>query len=167
MTTPIPKLATSELVTLAWLRGAVTAYDVAAGTTLQGPDPNTGILTWGDTGFVTTTVVGGAPHSHLPLRQPVMSVDCWATHVDTTGVPRAPSRKQPPWGRANMIAELLVAAAYDAGGDDGQRPVTLPTGFPVARVVGAVVLGEPQRVRGDDANYAHFTFNLAISWLSL
>jgi hypothetical protein len=159
MVLAIPKLATSELVTLAWIRDVVTAYDIAAGTTLQGPDPTTGILTWGDTGFVTTAVVGGSPRSHLPLRQPIMSVDCWATNVQ---------KKQPPHGRANMIAELIVAAAYDvANGDDGQRPVTLPAGFPVARVVGAVIQDEPKRVPGDESNYAHYVFQLAISWLAL
>lgn len=154
----LPKLANAELVTLAWIRDVVTTYDVAAGTTLQGPDPNTRILSWADTGFVTTAVIGGAPHSHTPLRQPVMSVDCWAT---------TPSKKQPPWGRAASIAETIVAAAYDLGGDDAQRAVTLPTGYPAARVVGAVVLDEPKRVPGDAANYAHYVFNLAITWLSL
>jgi len=156
MTLPIPRLPNSELVTLAWCASVLEPYAVASGTTLQGPDPTTKILSWGPTGFVQVIGVGGQPHVHVPLRQPVMSVGCWSANVNG---------KRPPWGRANAVAELLVAACQ--GANDGQRPVTLPLDYGLARVVGVVALSEPKRLPSDQANYAHFGFELAIDWLAL
>jgi hypothetical protein len=162
MTTAIPRIATSELVALAWIGTVIEPYAIASGTTLQGPDPTTSILSWGDTGFVQVAAVGGQPHVHLPLRRPVLSIDCWATNV---------GRKRPPWGRANVVAELIVAATYSVGAhgtaNDAQRPVTLPSDYGTAIVRGAVVRSEPRRRPSDVAEYAHYGFELEIDWLAL
>jgi hypothetical protein len=39
MTLLIPTSPTAELVALGWIKDVVTAYDIATGTTLQGPEP--------------------------------------------------------------------------------------------------------------------------------
>lgn len=158
MTTPVPRLQTSELVCLAWIASVIAPYAVASGTTLQGPDATTGKLSWDGGGFVQVSGTGGSPQRHVPLRQPVLSVDCWSTNV---------GRKQPPWGRANSLAELLVRATFDTNWGDTQRPVTLPTGYGKALVRGAVALTEPTRRPADPANYAHYGFDLELSWLAL
>jgi hypothetical protein len=158
MTTPLVLRPNSELVTLAWIRDIVEAYGVAAGTTLQGPDSETQILSWGDTGFVQTTVIGGSVNGTVPIRQPVMSIDCWAAN---------PKKSRPPWGRANSIAEAIVTAARYVNFGDTQGPVTLPTGYGLARVSDGSVLTEPERRPADAANYARYGFNLQISWLAL
>lgn len=158
MTTPLVLRPNSELVTLAWIRDIVETYGVAAGTTLQGPDPETQILSWGDTGFVQTTVIGGSVNGTVPMRQPVMSIDCWAANV---------GKSRPPWGRANAIAEAIVVASRSVNWGDTQRPVTLPTGYGTARVADGSALTEPERRPADAANYAHYGFNLQISWVAL
>lgn len=158
MPTLIPTLPNSELVTLAWIRDVVTAYDVGVGTTLQGPDPETQVLSWGTTGFLTAAVVGGSIHGTVPMRQPVMSIDVWAANVDGS---------RPPWGRANSIAELIVQAAYSFDWGDTQRPVVLPAGFGSALVRDGSVLNEPERRPSDAANYAHYGFQLSVSWVPL
>lgn len=158
MTTLLPLLANAELVCLAWIRDIVSTYDVALGTTLQGPDPATQVLSWGDTGFVTCLVVGGTPNGTVPLRQPVLSIDCWAANVGKT---------RPPWGRANAIAETIVVASRSIQWGDTQRTVTLPSGYPSVLVRDGSALTEPERRPADEANYAHYGFNLSMSWLAL
>ncbi|HEX8106106.1 MAG TPA: hypothetical protein VF516_00195 [Kofleriaceae bacterium] len=159
MTTPLlPRLANNELVALAWIRDIVSVYNVALGTTLQGPDPDTQVLSWGDTGFVTASTVGGTPNGTVPLREPVMEILCHATN---------PGKSRPPWGRANAIAETIIEAARSINWGDTQRPVTLPTGYPAVRVGDGSALTEPERRRSDEANYAIFGFTLSVSWLAL
>lgn len=164
MTTAIPLLANNELVTLAWIRDIVTTYGVAAGTVLQGPDPETGILSWGDTGFVTASTVGGTPNGTVPLREPVMEILCHATRVDSQ---KRPTGSRPPWGQANAIAETIIVASRSINHGDTQRVVTLPAGYPSVRVVDGSALTEPERRRSDEANYAIFGFTLSVSWLAL
>jgi hypothetical protein len=158
VTLTLPLLPTSELVTLGWIKDVVTAYDVATGTTLQGPDPETGVLSWGTTGFVQAAVVGGAINGTVPLRRPTMSVDAWAVNVNGA---------RPPWGRANAICELIVQAAYAFDWGATQRAVTLPKTYGSVLVREGTVLTEPERRPADAAGYAHYGFQLNISWLSL
>lgn len=158
MVTLIPTIPNSELVALAWIRDIVTAYDVGVGTTLQGPDPDTQILSWGDTGFIQARVVGGSINGTVPLREPVLAIDCFAANV---------GKNRPPWGRANSIAELIVLAARSINWGDTQRPVTLPAGYGLARVCDGSVINEPERRTADEANYARYGFELSVSWLAL
>jgi hypothetical protein len=158
MTLLIPTSPTAELVALGWIKDVVTAYDIATGTTLQGPDPETQVLSWGATGFVQCAVVGGSVNGTVPIRQPVMSVDCWAANVNGS---------RPPWGRANSIAELSVRAARSFNWGDTQRLVTLPSTFGAVLVRDGSVLTEPERRLADEAGYAHYGFELQVSWLPL
>jgi hypothetical protein len=158
MALALPLLANSELVALAWIRDIVTAYGVAAGTTLQGPDPETLELSWGDAGFVTALVVGGSINPTVPMRQPVLSIDCYATNV---------GKSRPPWGRAASIASTIIRAAQHVDLKDTQRPVTLPTGYGIARVADGSALTEPERRPGDEANHARYGFQLSVSWTAL
>lgn len=160
MTTLLPLLANAELVCLAYLRTVVSAYDVGVGTTLQGPDPKTGELSWGDTGFVQAITVGGSPNGTVPIRQPVLSLDFWAAAV---------GKSRPPWNQANAIAELCLQAHYAFGPsvDRTHVAVTLPTGYPSAYVQEFTFLGEPERRPADEANYAHYGCQVQMSWVAL
>lgn len=158
MAVAIPTFPNSELVTLAWIKDVVTAYDVATGSTLQGPDPDTQVLSWGKTGFVQAISVGGSINGNTPMRQPVMSIDCYAANVDGG---------RPPWGRANSIAETIVRASRSFLWGDTQRAVTLPGTFGRALVRDGSALAEPTRRPADEANFAHYGFELSISWLPL
>lgn len=158
MTLALPLLANAELVCLGYLRAIVTAYDVAAGTTLQGPDPDTEVLSWGDTGFVQCQVVGGTPNGTVPIRRPVLSLDFWAVNVNGS---------RPPWGRASAIAEVCVQAHYAFKPYDTHRAVALPSGYPSVYVSEFSFLGEPERRPADEANYAHYGCQVQMSWVAL
>lgn len=138
--------ATPELVAEAWLK-AVVGDRVS--TSL--PKDNT---SWAASGFVTLTTVGGTPNAYVPLRDPVMSVDCWAVNKQS---------QKPPWNKAAALAEAIVAACQDH--QTIARTVTLPTGYPAAQVKSAYVTGDPRRVHSDPSSYAHYLIpGLVIAW---
>ena len=158
MTSAIPKLANSELVASAWLRKATLAHSPGVGAILQGPADD-GTITWSDSGFIQFATVGSGKMGDIPLRQPVVSVDVWGIY---------PGRAKAPWARTAGLAEILVRATleYDWGVVHG--PVTLPAGFPGVSVIYAEALNsEPERRPADEANMAHYGFQLALAWVEL
>lgn len=161
MATLIPVLPTSELVALTCIRDLVTAYGIGAGTTLQGPDPETHTLSWGASAFVTARAVGGSINGTVPLREPVLSIEVSAVNEK--------SKSRPPWGRANSVAEMIVRACYSFDFGDTERPVSGGSGGDawLARVCDMSALTEPQRIPGDEAGYARYSFEMSVSWLAL
>jgi hypothetical protein len=141
--------ANTELVTIAWLAGITgfTSSMVAA----QLPTDNT---TWAASGFVTARATGGTPGLYVPLRSPVVTLDFWAVKPGS----------RPPWYQANALAELVDAGCRAS---TAQRAVTLPSGYPGARVLSAYLLSEPRRAYGDQGDYARYTADLAIHWTDL
>lgn len=149
MTTPVLR-ATPELVATAWLKTVVG--DIVA-TTLPKPAAD-GTLSWASTGFVTLTVAGGTPNLYVPLREPVIGVDCWAVN---------PQSQTPPWNRAASLAEAIQAACYDHPAIP--KLVALPSGYPAARVLSAYTAGEHRRVPDDPSSYARYSIpGLVIVW---
>jgi hypothetical protein len=140
--------ATTELVTVAWLKGVVG--DIVA-TTL--PRSN---ASWAASGFVQVATVGGTANMYVPIRQPVMSVACWAG---------SPESNRPPWNKATWLAEQIQAACYDVA--NTPRLLTLPTGYPHARVLSAYTAYEPRRVPDDEASYARINFGLVVNWIEV
>lgn len=148
MTTPTLR-ATPELVATAWLKTVVG--DIVS-TTL--PKPGTDGLSWEATGFVTLTIVGGTPNLYVPLRTPVMGVDCWAANSQS---------QKPPWNKAACLAEAVQAACYDHAGIP--QTVALPSGYPDARVLSAYTTGDHRRVNDDASSYARYSIpGLVIAW---
>jgi hypothetical protein len=144
--------ANSELVAVAWLLGAAGIQAGQVATTL--PTDTTG---WEANGFVLVpAVVGGSPQLHYALREPVVQVETWAAN---------PNSGKPPWGKAASLFELLVDATYDES--RMQRTLTLPAGYPQARVMTAHFLTEPRRLPADEASYARFQADLALHWITL
>lgn len=140
--------ATTELVTIAWLKGVLG--DIVA-TTL--PRDN---ATWAASGFATVATVGGSASAYVPLRSPVVTVDCWAV---------SPSSNKPPWNKASWLAEQIQAACYDNAGTP--RLLTLPPNYPPARVLSAYSTYEPRRVPDDEASYARINLGLSVNWIEV
>lgn len=160
MTTPlIPKRANAELVALAYLKAMVAAYDTVVGATLQGPDPETMRLSWTRGGFIQASGITGSIDMYVPVRQSVVSLDVFAAPTGTS--------KRPPWGLAFSVAELVVACTFDTALHDTHSVVTLPTGFPQARVTGFRALTEPTRRTSDPADWAHVGMDVELSWHGL
>lgn len=140
--------ATTELVAQAWLRSVLG--DIVA-TKL--PEDNTG---WAGSGFVVIATTGGNSGMYVPLRSPVVSLNCWAVN---------PSSGKPPWGKAAQLTERVLAACLDL--DEAQPIVTLPSGYARARVMTAYPEYEPRRVPDDPASYARFDVALTINWVEV
>lgn len=151
--------ANPELVVMAFLRARLAAYDTAVGAVLQGPD-SSGNLTWAGVGFVQPTTVGGQINANVPIRTSVVSLDVWAAN---------PKSKRPPWGQAYAVAETIIAATYDLEREvyDTHTVVTLPDGYPDARVTGFRALTEPSRRPADPSDYARVGFDVEIVWHGL
>ncbi len=158
MTTPLVLRANAELVVMAYLRQRIlAAYGTAVGAVLQGPASD-GTLTWQGVGFVQPSSIGGSIDAYVPVRRSVVSLDAWAAN---------PGSKRAPWGQAFAVAETVIAATYDTPTYDTHAVVTLPTGYPNARVLGFRVLTEPGRRPSDPSDYARVGFDVEISWHGL
>lgn len=138
--------ATPELVATAWLK---TVVGDRVSTTL--PKDN---ASWAASGFCTLVTSGGTPNLYVPLREPVMGIDCWAFN---------PNSQKPPWNKAAALAEAIQAACYDHRLIP--QTVTLPTGYPAARVLSAYTTGEHRRVPDDPSSYARYSIpGLVVAW---
>ena len=141
--------ATPELVATAWLK---TVVGDRVATTL--PKDNS---SWAASGFCTIVTAGGTPHMYVPLREPVIGVDCWAVN---------PQSQKPPWNKAASLAEAIISACQDHRAI--AQTVTLPTGYPAAQVRSAYVTGDPRRIPDDPSSYARYSIpGLAISWVEV
>jgi len=136
----------TTLVTLAWLSAL---FDYENGRDL--PEDNT---TWAASGFVQVRPTGGTPNPHFPLRETVVSVDCWA--VDPDG-------EFPPWNKADQLAEQIVAATYEP---TSKRQVVIGGSYLNAHIQSIYPLTEPRPAPSDVAGYAHTQFDLAVDWVA-
>jgi hypothetical protein len=146
------KYANTDLAVTAWLAGLPGLNSGMVATTL--PEDNT---SWAASGFVAARTVGGTPEMYVPLRQPVVSVDCYA-------VPPAGGNK-PQWGQANNLAETIVSACYSTS--NFGATLAGPAGYPHMRMLQAHPLQEPRRVYGDRSFYARYSFDLQVYWIPL
>lgn len=140
----------SELVGVAWLK-AVTGLGDTVATDVPGDQS-----TWSASGFTQVSAVGGSPGRTFPIAKAVLSLDFWATN---------PNSGRPPWGKAAQLAEHVRAGVHDHGAVP--RIVALPATYNGARVVTAYLLTEPRRIRSDVADLAHYSADLALSWVEL
>jgi len=150
---------TSDIVAVAWLATIPGLSSSMVSTNL--PQDFT---TWSETGFVISNVIAGAPDLYLPVRRPVVQVDCWAVN---------PNSGKSPWGKANHLAELVRSHVEgDRRTANLQRLLSFPQGdYLGANVLEAIMLTEPRRAItvgltpvGDEASYAHYMFDLELTW---
>ena len=165
MTSPsLPLLPTNELVAVAFI-GSIAALQPLGGTQMVATtlpadvDAGGNPAAWTQTGFVTVSVVGGSPDIYRLEKKPVIQVDCWATK---------PGSSKPPWGQANVIAETIRYAAWQRIGFN--RPLTISAGgvsYPGAVVTSVRLVTEFRRMYSDAADYALYTGDLALTWMTI
>lgn len=156
----MPINPTSDLVGVAWIASIPGIQADKVATNLPRDQ-----LTWKDTGFITVNTIAGDPHLYLPIRRPVVQVDCWGVN---------PNSDQPPWGRTNALAELIRAHL-----EETPRPASFyralsfagSIGYRQAVVMQAIMRTEPRRgivlgavPAGDEASYARYMFDLELHW---
>jgi hypothetical protein len=140
--------ATTEQVAVAWLVGVVG--DRVA-TTL--PKDNS---TWAASGFCTVVTVGGSANMYVPLREPVVAVDCWAVNPDS---------QKPPWFKAARLAEAIQAACHAHAAVP--TTVVLGGGYPNAQVKTAYTAYEARRIHDDASSYARYSLGLVLGWVEV
>lgn len=140
--------ATTEQVAVSWLKGVVG--DRVA-TTL--PKDN---ASWAASGFCTVVTVGGGAQMYVPLREPVVAVDCWAVNPDS---------QKPPWFKAARLAEAIQAECL--AHPTVPRTVILGGGYPNAQVKTAYTAYELRRINDDASSYAHYSLGLSLSWVEV
>lgn len=157
---PLPLLATSELVAITWIGSVPHLSTQMVATQLPADvNPDGTVASWVQTGFVTVSVVGGSPNIYLPVKKPVIQVDCWATR---------PGSNKPPWGQANVLAETIRYATLQRTGFN--RPLTLAVNgvsYPGAVVTSAYFATEFRRIYDDQADYARYQADMQISWQTI
>lgn len=159
MASPLPLEANDELVAVAWLATVPGLSAAMVGTQLP-PDVNAdgSQADWIETGFVTVTVVGGSPDDLLPVNQPVLQVDCWAT---------VPGSNKPPWWKAHALASAIRRATWDRYRiPRALSPAASGVAYPTAVVQSAYIATSFRRLYGDDSDYARLQGDLALSWVT-
>lgn len=142
---------TPELVAVAWLKSACPYLENNVATVL--PRERGG---WAAKGFVTLYSLGGDAENYVPWRNSVLSVSCWAV---------AEAGKQPPWNKAAQLAEQIRLSVLDH--PNVPRTLAMPhAGYKLAGVRTAQVLQQPRRIYADDADLAHYQFDLELQWFS-
>jgi hypothetical protein len=160
-------LPNSELVACAWLAQVPGWNAGMVGTTLPRIGPAGPLPDWIVAGFVTVTVVGGTPGSHVPQANPVLSVSCWAANATCKGIGQPINvSPRPPWGKAAQLAEQIRHAAYLLDKGIGRYVAMTPPGYAGAAVVSALLLSEPRRIPADIAGFARYQFDLQLTWVT-
>lgn len=150
-----PYFPTNDLVAVAWLGQRVPLLDDSQVATVLPRNPSS----WLEGGFVTAATVAGSPDIEIPVRRPLVQVDCWAADAKSDGSVGA----KPPWARANRLAELIRNATEDI--QQYAQAVTLPAAYLGARVLAVYLVTEPSRVLDDPSGYARYTLDLAFDWV--
>lgn len=144
-------LANSELIAVAYFEQIPgLTVDVVA-TQLPKAEAD-----WAQNGAITVQVVGGHPDIDLPVRNPLVQVDCWATTLNSN---------KPPWFKAAALAEACWLGTRNR--NRGARRIAVSAGpveYPAAIVLTAVFLTEFRRVYDDKADAARYSADLGMSW---
>jgi hypothetical protein len=144
-------LPTSELICIAYLKSApgVLADVIATQVPLDESQ-------WAANGCITVAVVGGHPDPDIPVRNPMMQLDFFATNAGSAKI---------PWFKAADLAEQVWMATQNR--QQIGRVVSISSGgkaYPPAKVLTAFWLTEPRRIYGDKGDWAHYSGDLALSW---
>jgi hypothetical protein len=146
VTTPVLR-ANNEMVTIAFLK---TIVGDRVATTL--PKDVTG---WVEQGFVTVDTVGGTPNLYVPLREPVMGVECWAVNAELAETPVEQGVR--PGCRPSKTPAGTTRPC--------RAPWSSRTGYPVVQVKGAYLAGDTRRIPDDPSSYARYSIpGLVVTW---
>jgi hypothetical protein len=142
------KHANTTLVTQAWLR-TLSLPAGCVGTTLPSPEK------WAATGFVRVgAAVGSAATSvDYPLREPIVSIHCFATFLNSEKV---------NYGQANDLAEIIYNESFI------QPPpvISLPASIKPVYLSQVYPLStEPMWIPEPASNFAHYLINMHVGWM--
>lgn len=147
---------TTPLVAAGWCQLAVSG--VAAGTELPDQEDAASYAALRADGFMRITGVGGDPGMYVPMRNPVVQVECWLAPPQ--------GKRQASWARAEQIAARLVAATYDPALMGVLVDLSEVGDYANAWVHTVIALTEPDRVEEDESDFARVDVDLELRWTS-
>ena len=137
----------SWINTISELRPGISATEL--------PEDNS---TWGASGFVVVSVIGGSRDIYINAGRPVVRLEVYA------GVA---NKSRPLWGTANNVYQAIVAAHETPS--TIQRQLTLSVrgkSYGKARVMSCYPLGEEQKKYDVDGDYACIWANWQFHWVT-
>lgn len=140
----------SELVATSYLRSLSLGPSASFGVGTTLPEAT---ASWKD-GFIQVSVVGGSPDVDVPTRRPLLQIDCWVPSINSS---------KPQWGRANTIAENVVAALFEL--NTLPPKLSLGPNFKDAIVQSGYAVSEPRRISNDPAGHARYTVDIILTWV--
>ncbi|NUR09332.1 MAG: hypothetical protein HOQ45_20305 [Nocardioidaceae bacterium] len=148
MTTPL-LLPITRYVAAGWLQLAVPGV----GVDIELPEADSTVR---QNGFIRTAAAGGSPDVYVPMREPVVQVECW--------FPPPASGMQASWARAEQLANRVLSATYN--GALMGRLIDLSTvgNYAPARVHTVTALSEPDAVEEDASDWSRFDVDLLFRW---
>lgn len=145
---PSTRRPSARKIAVAWLR--TLGLDAGVGEELPAD-----LDGWAAYGFVAVPIVaGGSPGVDVPMRNPVVQVDCWACR---------PGSPVAPWGKAADLAEQVMARAL-TGVTYPPPQLVLPAGFAPARLLSLYPVTEPREIPNDGAGFARLEIDLALHY---
>lgn len=142
--------ARSELVAVAFIK-TMSGIATNGMVSTQLPEDNT---SWAASGFIKCgPVVGGSPEMYVPIRKPVIQLNCYAVNSNTMF---------PDWGKAEELANLIVEGTFDTS--LLYKALTLRSGVNQALVMSAEAMTEPARLEDNPSAYASYTVDLKLTW---
>lgn len=156
MTAPL-LLPTTRYVVAGWLQLAVPG--VGVGSELPDPDEQDQAAAYEAAraaGFMRTALVGGSPDRYVPMREPVVQVECW--------FPPPASGRQASWARAEQLANRVLAATYDGSLMGRLIDLSQVGSYAPARVHTVTALSEPDPVQEDQSDWARYDLDVSLMW---
>lgn len=141
---------TAELVAQAWLATIPGITSSMVATVLPAKSPS-----WATTGFLVAATAGGNSEMYVPVHRSLVQVDAVCFTADSA---------RPPWGRVDQLAQTVADACYGDTGDGAQLTLTAGPSTGAARLLGAWLATEPQRLYGDDASLARKRLDVMLAW---
>lgn len=135
-----------ELVLINWLKTLSGLPTSSIATTLPGDTTS-----WAASGFVTVLGVGGGSEVYIPVHNPVVTVDTWAT---------VPNSNRPPWVLASKLVELIVHRTYQHTPD----VISMPSGYADVYLHSVYPVSRPRRIPSDQAGFARISVDVQLQW---
>lgn len=151
MTGPL-YLPTTRLVADAWLQMAVPGVRVGEDLPALDEALRTG-------GFIRTSMVAPGSNPVVPMREPVVGVECW--------FPPPPSTSTSPkshWRRAEQLGERIWTATFDTDLMGVLVDLSAIGDYRDARVHTVTALGLPQKDEDDESDWARYDLDLLFLW---
>lgn len=148
-------LPTTKLVMIGWLKLALPGPGVD--TDLPTEDDPAAYVAVQTDGFLRIAGAGGSPHPDVPMRQPIVQVECWFA-------PRPDRKPVAARNRAEQLANRVLDATYDPALMGQVIDLSGIGDYAPARVHTVTALTEPDEVEEDASDWSRWDVDVEVLW---